>query len=469
MKLRYSNQDLFRKPPSEGMDITTSASGWKLGRGWGWTGLLLGCALMTFAWSGLGDTRPAATQGAAQARFAVISDLHFFDTRLGSSGEAFETYLAQDPKLLRESAAILDSALQDIVRQRVKFVLVPGDLTKDGEVLNHIQVTHRLAWLERQGIEVFVVPGNHDISNPDARAFLGATTRPVPSASPAVFRALYQRFGYGQAIARDPHSLSYVAEPARGLRLLAIDACKYEENGEAPVVSGRIKPETLAWVLRQVQLARASGKEVIALMHHGVNQHFLGQAQIFPDYLVDDWPIVSAQLAAAGLKVIFTGHYHSQDAAYPLDATGTPQATLCDIQTGSLAGYPCSYRVATLRDSVLRVESRKITEIDADTGGVPFQDYAENFLRERMHGIVVYQLMSMFDVPQQQAAAVAPLVVDALIANYAGDEEMTPGLQTVLQGWMAGPEPFHTLGMMLWGIWTDLPPGDNELVVPLGD
>jgi hypothetical protein len=33
---------------------------------------------------------------------------------------------------------------------------------------------------------------------------------------------------------------------------------------------------------------------------------------------------------------------------------------------------------------------------------------------------------------------------------------------------VAGPEPTHTLGLLLWGLWSDLPPGDNELVVPLG-
>ena len=34
------------------------------------------------------------------ARFAVVSDAHLYDTRLGDSGAAFEAYLAQDPKFI---------------------------------------------------------------------------------------------------------------------------------------------------------------------------------------------------------------------------------------------------------------------------------------------------------------------------------------------------------------------------------
>ena len=104
------------------------------------------------------------------ARFAVLSDLHFYDPRLGTSGQAFEDYLNQDPKLLKESEAILDAAITNIVQQHVQFVLVAGDLTKDGELLDHVRVAQQLRRLEQRGIQVFVIPGNHDINNPDAFA-----------------------------------------------------------------------------------------------------------------------------------------------------------------------------------------------------------------------------------------------------------------------------------------------------------
>ena len=59
-------------------------------------------------------------------QFAVISDPHLYDTRLGTTGSAFESYLNQDPKLLRQSEAILESALDSIIQQHVRFVIIPG-------------------------------------------------------------------------------------------------------------------------------------------------------------------------------------------------------------------------------------------------------------------------------------------------------------------------------------------------------
>ncbi|MGH7869157.1 MAG: hypothetical protein ACREP9_16360, partial [Candidatus Dormibacteraceae bacterium] len=130
---------------------------------------------------------------------------------------------------------------------------------------------------------------------------------------------------------------------------------------------------------------------------------------------------------------------------------------------------PCAFRTVTLDNSVLYIESQRVTEINADTGGVPFQQYAEDFLRERLPIQVTAQLMARFQLPQAQAASVAPYVVDALVANYAGDEIITPQVQGTIDYFEGNPEPMHTLGTMLWGIWTDLAPGDSQLAVPLAN
>ena len=49
-------------------------------------------------------------------------------------------------------------------------------------------------------------------------------------------------------------------------------------------------------------------------MHHGIVEHFMGESVIFPDYLVDNWSARADELMQAGLKVIFTGHFHANDA-----------------------------------------------------------------------------------------------------------------------------------------------------------
>lgn len=402
------------------------------------------------------------------ARFAVISDPHLHYARLGNSGAAFERYLDHDPKLLRESEAILEAALEMVAKEHVQFVIIPGDLTKDGELVNHRRMVRHLARLERHGISVFVVPGNHDINNPEAVRYVGDNARPVQSISPAQFRALYRRFGYNEAIDCDPHSLSYVAEPVPGVWLLAIDSCKYDESLRygSNVISGRIRPETMAWVELKLQQARTHGKRVIAFMHHGLNQHFIGQNEQFSEYLVDNWPAVSTQLAQAGLKVIFTGHYHSQDAAYLVGETLQTVSELCDVQTASLVQFPCAFRIVTLdTTNTLHIESRLVTRINADTGRMPLQQYAENFIRARLPALVARQLAARFQLSEADAAKAAPVVVNALIANYVGDEAPAPEARAMIEDWINGPEPRRTLGLLLRGIWTDLPPTDNECVL----
>jgi 3',5'-cyclic AMP phosphodiesterase CpdA len=403
--------------------------------------------------------------------FAVISDPHLYDTHLGTRGAAFEAYLSQDPKLLRESEAILDAALDSIIQQHVRFVIIPGDLTKDGELVNHLLMAQHLAKLERHGIQAYVIPGNHDVNNPDAVSFHGDVTRPVATVNPHQFRAIYQRFGYNQAIARDCSSLSYVAEPTPGVWLLAIDSCKYDESktNTHPVTSGRIRPETMTWIQDVMQQANARNKQVIAFMHHGVNQHFFGEADLFADWLLDDWATTSLQLAQTGLKVVFTGHYHSTDAAYLVDANHNPLSPLCDVETASLAAFPCAYRIATLDSEQLRLETQRVTAIQFNTGGVPFQQYAFNAVFAPTVEIATTRIMAMFGLPRAQAAAVAPLVAQAIIANYAGDETPSAETQALINGLISSPnEPDHTFGLILGGLWTDLPPADSNLVLPLG-
>jgi len=394
-------------------------------------------------------------------------DLHIYGARLGTSGAAYEQYLYGDPKLVKESEAILEAAAEGMVQAGVQFVIIPGDLTKEGELVDHVLAAQHLQKLEQRGIQVFVVPGNHDINNPNALCYVGDGTRPVPNTSPEAFRAIYQRFGYGEAIAHDSGSLSYVAEPVPGLWLLAIDSCKYQD---ARLVSGRISPQTMAWIQATLQQAQARGKQVIAFMHHGVNQHFLPEPLLFPDYLVDDWQLVSAQLAEGGLKVVFTGHYHSQDAAYPVDENLQPQQTLCDVETSSLAQYPCAYRIVTIYGDMLNIRSQRVTEIKADTDGLPFQEYADAFLRFYMEPQVVQRLAALLQFSPEEARELAPIVIDALVANYAGDEAPSAETWQIIEGLLSSPDPRRQqLGQLLAGIWTDLWPADNELQIPVAE
>ena len=115
---------------------------------------------------------------------------------------------------------------------------------------------------------------------------------------------------------------------------------------------------------------------------------------------------------------------------------------------------------------MLDIHTERVTEISADTGGMGFQDFALDSLSSLLPVQVVQELMALFGHSQAQAEQVAPLVVDAIIVNYAGDEAPSPQVQQTIQYLVNQPEPYHTLGVLLAGFWTDLPPADYELRVP---
>ena len=404
-------------------------------------------------------------------KFGVISDPHFYDLDLGYTGSAFEMYLALDRKMLRESNAILDAALAALETEDLDFVLVPGDLTKDGEKTSHEKFAAKIATLEANGVSVYVVPGNHDVNNPHAVSFSGDTMTPVATVTPAEFAEIYDDFGYGEALYRDPNSLSYVAEPAPGLWLLALDTCKYADNlaNGTPETSGAYSATTMAWALEMIRTAKLNHKRIVAMQHHGLLEHYTGQtAFMFEDYVVDDWMTDSETLAKAGLETVFTGHFHSHDAVVRILPTGEK---LMDIETGSLVTFPVPYRVCEIDgDGLITSESRNVTAINYDTSPKTFQEHAYDDLEEGVTDLVMYTLTLPIaqggfgmDPTDPDTAFVAGLGADAFAAHYAGDEDPPAQVQQIISMFLASQDPMEVmLGQMLGSLWTDLPPGDAD-------
>lgn len=225
----------------------------------------------------------------AKLKIAVISDLHYMSPALLPANPEtdyyFQMYLALDPKLIALSDPILRQAIAELKMVKPDILLIPGDMTKDGELANHQVVAGLLHELAAMNVKIFVVPGNHDINNSDALDF---STTPLPTLATHTsvddFTSVYGDFGFDNAIYKDENSLSYIAEVNEKLWILGIDACRYEDNesGESPITAGRIKEETMAWIEDKMVEARENGIEVLALMHHGILQHYYGQEKNRP-------------------------------------------------------------------------------------------------------------------------------------------------------------------------------------------
>jgi hypothetical protein len=169
-----------------------------------WLGIL-GIGILCCSCSSVSGTKgssPPVSKGSRPpvsypaVRFAVMSDLHLYSSTLGTQGTAFQADLLKDRKLLVETPALLDAAIRKINALPVDFVLITGDLTKDGEALNHKIVAEKLRLLTRNGKKVFVINGNHDLRNGAAKRYSATGEQAVPSVTPAEFAAIYREHGY---------------------------------------------------------------------------------------------------------------------------------------------------------------------------------------------------------------------------------------------------------------------------------
>jgi DNA-binding beta-propeller fold protein YncE len=188
--------------------------------------------------------------------------------------------------------------------------------------------------------------------------------------------------------------------------------------------------------------------------------------------VIDDWEATAQTLAGAGLKWIFTGHYHANDI---VEKAFDGDAAITDVETGSLVTFPCPVRFVTLHGgNAAVIETETVDAIDDDTGGVPFPQYAEAFLMEGLTGIAAYTLAQPVDqggfglTDPSQIAQIAGLIAQAFKAHYAGDETPDTGTLQTIQALTGSPDPTQQqLGGYLATLWTDPAPRDDRHYLPL--
>ena len=325
-------------------------------------------------------------------RIAVMSDLHYFSPDMIANTADFEHALNSDRKLLKESSAILHEKFEQVRADKPDILLVSGDLTKDGEQECHAALAKQLQQLQQDipGLKIYVINGNHDIRNYNAKNFNTADGKAVPATrtEPEDFKRIYD-FVYSDptvlatftpAEGNKAGGLSYVARPVEGLTVIAMDTCRYSSdntsNGDDEhETSGAISADLEKWVIEQTAAAKARGDLVIGLEHHGLVPHFDVQPTILPMYLVNGYERIAQEYADAGMSVVFTGHMHAVDIAAMTTAAGN---TFYDIETGSALTYPCPVRFVDLRRSTVGGETNTYMSVSTKThiGPIHYTDPA---------------------------------------------------------------------------------------------
>jgi 3',5'-cyclic AMP phosphodiesterase CpdA len=266
-------------------------------------------------------------------QFGIISDIHIgLPQTIDNHPNRFH--------LVEVSIPALEQVLEHLESFDLDFLLIPGDLTQDGEIDNHQWLGKRLAKLP---FPVYVVPGNHDVPN------LLATESSIGFHD---FPKYYQECGY-----HDRQELYYSQEIFPGIQLIALNSNQFDGEGNQ---IGWIDEQQLLWL--ENTLEKVQDKLVLVMIHHNVIEHLPGQSQhpLGKRYMLGNAPYLLQILNRYGVKLIFTGHLHVQDIA---ETEG-----IYEICTGSLVSYPHPYRVAKLNinncdRSGLQIESHRVTAV----------------------------------------------------------------------------------------------------------
>jgi predicted phosphodiesterase len=311
-------------------------------------------------------------------RFAIISDPHI------AIPESI-LYHTHRFHLVEVSIPALERVLSHLERLDLDFLLLPGDLTQDGEPENHRWLQQRLASLP---FPVYVVPGNHDVPT------LSPTERTIGCRE---FPYYYRQFGYD-----NPVRSYYVREILPGVQLIALNSNQFDGEGKQ---LGCLDEEQLAWLAQLLPQLR--GQLVLVMVHHNVIEHLPGQAghELGRRYMLKNAPILLKMLRDAGIKLIFTGHLHVQDIVQA--------GEIYEITTGSLVSYPHPYRVVEVRANsggrlALTIESYRV---DSVPGWENLAEFSRQWMGERSFPFMMRLLTAP---PLNLAAAEAECFVPQL-------------------------------------------------------
>lgn len=298
--------------------------------------------------------------------FYLVTDTHFFDPSFKRSGAAYEKRSMSDQKCVAETPAIIDAGFKQIADDKeTNIILISGDLVYRGEYQSHIGLRNRLYKLKEQGKKIYLITARHDYDDNDSFEFDGDKMLPVKAMPRDELRDFYKDFGFDGAISEHKESMSYVAQLADGIRLLALNC-----DGDCKDFKG-LWDNQMKWALEQIEDAHRTGNYIFAMTHYPLLP-FSPIMNLISDSHLTDWEKRANQFADAGLDLIFTGHMHAQAVTEYVTENGNK---ITDVQTGCFVGCPCAYRKVTIKDSTADIKSYTINDFDYDKQGKSASEY----------------------------------------------------------------------------------------------
>jgi 3',5'-cyclic AMP phosphodiesterase CpdA len=359
----------------------------------------------------------------------ITSDIHYLSDKLIDGGEAYTKFSnSRDGKQLQYIEEIFDAFTYTIKNTKPDILILSGDLTCNGELESHLDLAEKLHSVEKSGTSVYVIPGNHDVSNPWAREFKGAKQYKTDSIDENEFSDIYYDFGYAEAISRDKNSLSYLAAPSEDIWLLMLDTNKYKDNYELgiPQVDGILATKTHEWIKSCSDLAKEKGATIITVMHHNILNH---SEVIHEGYTLNNSDQTRILFKENQLNLIFSGHIHVQDIASDRKSS-TP---LYDIASNAMSVYPHQYGIVkytaqagSLDYSTAKVDVEGWTKSEhiKNKDLKNFDQYSEDYFGKFAYDRAYQTLLNETDASPDEINSISETIKLLNIRYFAGTEHL---------------------------------------------
>ncbi len=370
-------------------------------------------------------------------RVVQATDMHYFSPSLAEfDEELLEAVYALDGKVIHYSFQICKAFVRDMLNLRPDAVILSGDLTLNGELQNHREFSELLIPLREAGIQVLTLPGNHDVGS---QGYLLSTDGAVsvPATSAGEFFEFYEGYGYADALARDPDSLSYIAKLSDSVWAVMLDV-------NANSVPGFVMPATLTWLEKQLQAAQRASVTVIGVSHQTLLNHY----GIFSQgVVIGNAEKLQELYKKYGVRLNLSGHTHLQHIMAPEDGP-------MEIVTASMAVAPGYYGVITLDGKELETYQAIPVDVNgwaAEAGEtnpdlLNFSAYTEAFFREVSRRKMV-NTVSDPSIPEEDRQRMLDFAVDMNYCDFAGlrAEVKDPGALALWEKYL--PNTFRTYYM----------------------
>lgn len=335
-------------------------------------------------------------------KIITATDIHYLSPALTDHGDIFrETINNSDGKVIQYIDEIMCAFTDDVISAAPDVLILSGDLTFNGEKASHIDLAGKLADIQKNGIQVLVLPGNHDINSKTAASLIGDKYEYTDSVTSDEFKELYWDFGMKQAESVDPYSLSYLYNVNSDLCVLMLDTNAYGENF--------VQDESYEWIEAQLKKAGKEHRKVITVSHQNLFAH---NSLLSFGYQLYDAAELLELYNKYKVKLNLSGHIHMQH--YMKDG-------VTEVATSSMAVSPNQYGIIDFSNDKFSYSTKSV-DVSSwakknninDNNLLDFAAYSEYFFKNKTR---TSKVMNEMELQEEEKLLMAETLAD-INANY---------------------------------------------------